>query len=232
VLNNALKILMLLFLIILYACTPSDLQYNAQPSPIFDVNNFYQKAKQSGKSVYKIDAHQSQVIIYVYKAGALAKLGHDHVIASYNLSGYILDDSNQAQADITVPLALLVVDETNLRKQAGFTSEPSSADIEGTKQHMLDSVLQATQYPLVHIHVNKLIENSPNAIAQVELTLHGVTRMVEVPIVIQKTTDNQLIVSGTFSLNQTDFNIKPYSVMGGLLQVEDKIDLKFNIIAK
>lgn len=229
--KNKLKISLLSFCIFLYACTPPDLQTNTQLFDTHKVNDFYQKAQKSGKHVYKIDTQQSQAIIYVYKGGVLAKLGHNHVVANYNLSGYILDDVNQVQADITAPLDLLIVDESSLRVQAGFVSQPTTRDIEGTKQHMLEPVLEAEQYPVVHIHVNKLMANTSGFIALVEFTLHGVTQLLEVPINIKNLANKKIKISGKFSINQTDFGIKPYAVMGGLLQVQDKVDLTFIILA-
>jgi len=34
------------------------------------------------------------------------------------------------------------------------------------------------------------------------------------------------------SLNQTDFGITPLSVLGGAIQVQDKLDLRFHIVAQ
>jgi hypothetical protein len=39
------------------------------------------------------------------------------------------------------------------------------------------------------------------------------------------------IVSGAFRLNQTDFGIVPLSLLGGAIEVQDAIDLRFRIRA-
>jgi hypothetical protein len=50
---------------------------------------FYADAAARGQSVLQIDSSHSLVSITVRRAGALARLGHDHVIASHELQGYV-----------------------------------------------------------------------------------------------------------------------------------------------
>lgn len=50
---------------------------------------FYEQAAASGQQVLKVDTSRSLVSITVRRAGALASLGHDHVIASRQLQGYV-----------------------------------------------------------------------------------------------------------------------------------------------
>jgi hypothetical protein len=42
---------------------------------------------------------------------------------------------------------------------------------------------------------------------------------------------NSLVVTGTADLLQTDFGMTPFSVMGGGLRVEDKVRVRFHIVA-
>jgi hypothetical protein len=194
------------------------------------LDHYYQEAAlQVSNKVYKIDATQSIATIDVYKSGTLAKLGHDHVIASHDIYGYILKRNNEQQADIVIPLERLVVDETLLRAQAGFTTIPTADDIQSTRIHMLESVLETKQYPFAQLHVNKLINQDAKIFAQTQITLHGIKKTIEVPVTIKDGTN--LTVQGRFTLKQSDFGITPYSVMGGLLQVKDQIILQFTLVA-
>jgi polyisoprenoid-binding protein YceI len=64
-----------------------------------------------------------------------------------------------------------------------------------------------------------------------ELTLHGVTRPQS--IVARVTLlGSMLRVSGEFSLDQTDFNIRLISVAGGALKVKDELKFSFEIVAR
>ena len=38
-----------------------------------------------------------------------------------------------------------------------------------------------------------------------------------------------MILRGNFTLRQSDFAIEPFSVLGGLLRVEDKLELSFTV---
>jgi polyisoprenoid-binding protein YceI len=65
---------------------------------------------------------------------------------------------------------------------------------------------------------------------QAELSLHGVTRPLRIPAKIDRGAES-VDVSGRFAINQTDFGIAPFSVFGGALAVQDRLDLSFEIRA-
>jgi polyisoprenoid-binding protein YceI len=64
----------------------------------------------------------------------------------------------------------------------------------------------------------------------VTITLHGTSRTMRVPVQIDVGAD-EVRVDGGLSLRQTDFGIKPLSVLGGAVQVQDLVDLRFRIRA-
>ena len=66
---------------------------------------------------------------------------------------------------------------------------------------------------------------------RVRINLHGVTRDVETPAQIQELPGGAVLVSGRLEIRQSDFGIVPYSVLGGALQVQDRLDLRFRIHA-
>ena len=86
---------------------------------------------------------ESLVVIEVRRAGSLARLGHDHVVASHDVNGYVAPQ--EGRADLYVPLARLAVDEAALRAEAGFDTQPTESDIGGTRANMLEKVLEARQ---------------------------------------------------------------------------------------
>jgi polyisoprenoid-binding protein YceI len=65
---------------------------------------------------------------------------------------------------------------------------------------------------------------------QAELSLHGVTRPLRIPAKIDRGAE-RIEVGGSFAINQTDFGIEPFSVFGGALAVQDRVDLSFTIRA-
>ena len=64
-----------------------------------------------------------------------------------------------------------------------------------------------------------------------DLTMHGVTRSQAVPARVVLDGDS-LRGFGTFSLLQTDYDLKLASVAGGALKVKDEVQFSFNILAR
>ncbi len=193
----------------------------------------YLNAAALGESVYTLGNHDSVVQILVYRSGALARLGHDHAVTGRSLRGYAwLPDDELARADVILNLAEMVVDEAEGRQAAGFTSEPSAADRDGTYRNMLAS-LDVDQFPSALLRVSSstlepLGEPHLQTVA-VDLTLHGTTRQLAVPVFVVEYGDG-FRVAGSFKIRQTDFGIKPFSVFGGALAVRDELDLHFDLI--
>jgi polyisoprenoid-binding protein YceI len=187
---------------------------------------YYQQARAAGAKVLRIDTKSSLLTIYVRRGGLLARLGHDHVIASHDVNGYV--DTSAGRADLYVPLERLAVDEPALRSEAGFTTQPSESDIEGTRRNMQNKVLESASYPYALIRINRTTADRSNL--NVTITLHGTTHTYEIPAKIETVAD-VLIISGQMSINQTAFGITPFSILGGALQVQDRVDLRFRILA-
>jgi hypothetical protein len=187
----------------------------------------YRQLAASGRPVFRVDPGRSLVVIRVFRAGSLARVGHDHVVASHDLRGYVAPDAGRA--DLYVRLDELVVDEPELRAQAQLATHPSAEDIAGTRRNMLNE-LEADRFPfaLIRIAGNGAKGDEPLSVA---ISLHGATRSVEVPVTLA-TAGDELSVSGKMTLRQTDFGVKPLSVLGGALQVEDEVQLAFTIRAR
>jgi hypothetical protein len=190
-----------------------------------DSTVWYRQAAASGMPVYAVDPRASLVTIVVRRAGLLARLGHDHVVASRNAAGFAAPGANRA--DLSFRLDQLTVDEPALRREAGLTTNPSQEAIEGTRTNMLTRVLEAQRYPQVDVHV----ERTGAGKLHVSIQLHGVTRRVDMPANVL-VADGLLTVTGAFTLRQTDFGITPMSVGGGLLAVDDVMELRFRIVAR
>lgn len=189
---------------------------------------FYEQAAASGQEILKVASSGSLVSITVRRAGALASLGHDHVVASRQLQGYVAP--RLGRADLYVPLDSLLVDEPALRAGAGLDTRPSAADIEGTRTNMLSKVLQTQLHPFARVQVRTTPDAHGEVVLVVELTVHGVTRGLRVPARIGKER-GAIRISGALSIDQSDFGITPFSILGGAIQVRDRLDLSFDVRA-
>jgi len=216
-------------LLLVAACAP-DVPLQAQktpPPPSLSglPDAAYRQAQAEGKNILRVDGHKSLVVFEVRRAGAFARFGHDHVVASHDVQGYVAPDDNKA--DLLVQLDQLVIDEAPLRAEAGFTTQPTADDIAGTRRNMLNKVLEVDRYPTALMH----IERKGEAMLSVTITLHGTTRTFDVPAQIASTADG-LTVSGKMTFNQSDFGIVPFSILNGAIQVADRLDMRFNIVAE
>lgn len=187
---------------------------------------WYDSAAAAGKKIYRIDAAQSIVTVTVRRGGPMARFGHDHVIASRTLTGFVAPDAGRA--DFQFRLDQMTVDEAPLRAAAGLDTQPSLDAIEGTRANMLNRVLEADRFPLVVLQA-ELLPNRGDTL-KLTVTLHGVARWYEVPTRIERS-KTSLTATGELRMLQTDFGIKPMSVMAGALTVQDQMELAFRIVA-
>lgn len=193
----------------------------------------YPKAAAAGEPVFQVEPALSLVTMRVYRAGALARFGHDHVVASHDVHGFVLFPRAVAarRADLYAQLALLSVDEPGLRAQAGFDTQPSLQDIEGTRHNMLEKVLEVGRFPFVSLHLDGATGDAPVFTVHAAISLHGQTRTMPVVIKLDTPSPELIYARGRFSINQTDFGITPYSLLGGALRVEDRVDIAFDLAA-
>ncbi|MHB8667271.1 MAG: YceI family protein [Burkholderiales bacterium] len=194
---------------------------------------FYKAASAKGEPVFAIESPDSQRLeIRVYRAGSLASLGHDHVVSARDVHGYALipRDRSLARVDVYLPVDSMVVDRPGAGAEAADASDLSQQDIDATRRHMLEDVLASARYPFVVIH-GVCRKGAPLcATLDAGITLHGVTRTVAIPIRLELGS-GRLLVSGHFSVLQSDFGMTPYSILGGALRVKDRIDVKFGFEA-
>jgi polyisoprenoid-binding protein YceI len=188
----------------------------------------YERIAAQGRAIYRVDPVHSLVVITVRRGGSLARLGHDHVVAARAVQGYVAPDDGRA--DLYVPLAELTVDEPALRAQAGFDTQPSATDIEGTRANMLDKVLETQRFPHAFIRVSSVERSASGARLKLALVLHGVTRNFDVPARLQAAGD-ELSVTGSLAFKQSEFGIVPFSILGGAVEVQDALDLRFAVQA-
>lgn len=193
----------------------------------------YLQAAARGAEVFRIDPTRSVAVLSVYRAGPLASFGHDHVVASHDVRGYVLLTPvlANARADLYVPLSDLAVDEPALRAAAGFHTTPSASDIEGTRANMLNKVLEASRYPFFVLHAGRAHGTLSHLEVEATLTLHGMTRTLPLPVTLQ-VRDGELAASGRFVLRQSNFGITPFSILGGALSVRDAVDVRFDLHAQ
>jgi polyisoprenoid-binding protein YceI len=189
----------------------------------------------AGATLYAIDAGRSVVTLRVYRAGRLAKLGHNHVVTSGGETGYVWTQATpQASGfEVRIAVAELVVDDPAARAAAGddFPGTLPDAAREGTRANMLrPEVLDGERFPLIVVGADSLGGTWERPTVTARVTLKGQTRQIDLPLEITRE-EGSIVARGAFSVLQSDFGITPFSVGGGAIQVADAVAVAFEIHA-
>ncbi len=189
----------------------------------------------AGTRRLQVDPERTVVTVFVRRAGPLARLGHDHVITSVDEAGSVWLGSAPADSsfELTLPVERFDVDLPAARAAAGLEfAAPVPDDARaGTRHNMLRAeVLDGEHFPTITLRSLAAAGVWPQPIVRVAVTLKGVEREQEIPVVVERDADS-LIARGELRLNQTDFGIVPFSVAGGAIRVADTLEIRFEIAA-
>jgi polyisoprenoid-binding protein YceI len=189
---------------------------------------------------YEIAAAESLLTIRVYKGGALAAAGHNHIIASHSLSGtfYVPAQVLNTSFEVHVPVESFTVDERELRAgqdSADFPPEVPDSAKEGTRRNMLsEALLDGAHYPEIVLRAVQLQATQPPqsgaALAQMQASVRGEVHVLFVPVHYERSAAG-LTVTGETVVKQSDLGLKPFSAMLGALQVQDEMHVSFRIVA-
>jgi polyisoprenoid-binding protein YceI len=182
---------------------------------------------------YALAPDSSRVRIRTESSGVFGFAGHEHEIAAGHFTGTAVIDSSDVthvQLSITVPTdSMRVVDEDE--------SPETRARVE---RAMHEQVLETKRFPEITIRgvTFKPVGDAPGhpgpALAAdvsgellIELTLHGVTRTIALPIDIQ-VDRARLRARGKFPLRHRDFDLKRIKV-AGVVNVADTFSIEFDL---
>lgn len=183
---------------------------------------------------YRIDPSKSELRVLVYRAGALASFGHNHVMVNRALSGTVqLAATWQASSfSISVPVGDFIVDDAQARLDEGgdFPGEIPQDAKSGTYHNMLSAtLLNAAQFPAITVK-SVAITGTPGALsAALTINVAGHESIVHAPFTLESDS-RRLTAAGSLELKQTAVGLTPYSLMLGALQVQDAMLLKFRFV--
>jgi polyisoprenoid-binding protein YceI len=190
----------------------------------------------TGAREYKVVPEESLLQILVYRGGAMARLGHNHVIASHQLSGsvFLADDVLQSRFDISVPVNELTIDEPAMREMAGADFPPGVPQTarDGTRKNLLsEALLDGEKYPVIRLRATDVAAASEGFDVGVEIAIKDQIRNVRVPVTLDRK-EGAVIARGEFPLKQSELGFKPFSVAMGTLVVLDEMRIRFEISAR
>jgi len=172
-----------------------------------------------------INTAKSLLTVHVNKGGVLAFIGHQHIVASHDLTGWVDQENNQGffSFDITK----LTIDESVLLKAKKLPDVLKESDKAATKQNML-KMLDIKNYPDVRVQVTKFDSAKSTIHAKIVLNNHMVERDLIVKVT-RSAKDKITNISGETSLKLSDFAVEPFSALAGLLSVGDALTIEWNL---
>lgn len=184
---------------------------------------------------YAIDSENSILRVYVGRAGLLARMGHNHVMYTREISGQILLAPNleNSSASFSFPVSSLVVDEQSERERAGdgFQSRPSESAIQGTRENMMgEDVLNADAFPAIAATMKVLSVSGDQWLFLVELDFQGSVFSQEIPAQVELS-GTELSVNASFTIEHGDIGLSPFTAVGGMLRVAEAMDFELQIVA-
>jgi polyisoprenoid-binding protein YceI len=190
----------------------------------------------AGAHEYHVVGEESLLQILVYRGGAMARLGHNHVIASHHLAGlvFVTDDPTQWRFDIGIPVNELTIDEPAMREQAGADFPPGvpQSARDGTRKNLLsEALLDGEKYPEIRLRATDVVAAGEGFDVGVEITIKDQAHHVRVPVTLERK-DGALVVRGEFPLKQSELGFKPFSVAMGTLVVLDEMRIHFEVTAR
>lgn len=183
---------------------------------------------------YRLDAARSDVRILVYRAGALASLGHNHVLRVRGLEGqlWLPADPAAARFALSFPVAALAIDEPGARREEGseFAETPSAEDIAGTRRNLEGpAVLDAARHADIRLE-GAAARGATGLVVRTRITVRDGGADLEVPVEVT-TRGEEVVVRGGFPVTQSGLGLVPFSVALGALKVRDELTVRFRLVA-
>jgi polyisoprenoid-binding protein YceI len=115
------------------------------------------------------------------------------------------------------------------RAEVTFDFKDLQTGIEGRDKHML-KWLQYSKNPKASFYLTDWKQNGAESLAQGELTIHGVQRTIQMPVIVKRQND-AYDIEGTVGLDYRDFGL-PRIRNAVVFSVDPHLKIKFHLIGK
>jgi len=179
----------------------------------------------------KLDADIANSRVFI-KVTSGTRLGHDHGVSGRLESGWLAPGSG---GKLVFAMKTFITDTSEARQYVGLTAPIKPADQMKSSSNMLGpNVLHVQRHPRATFDVDTFAPaegQAPGAPGLYKLggtfTLHGVGRPLALMAKLEPPSGPAGLsrLRGSFAIRQSEFGITPYSALGGMLSIEDKLDV-------
>jgi polyisoprenoid-binding protein YceI len=166
--------------------------------------------------------------VQAFGTGILSAMGYNARIGIRTFAGEVDFNAEAAQAS-----GFRLSMQSN---SVGVLDDISDKDRREIERMMNEQVLESSKYPEIvyeapTVSIKHIEGNLYSATLVGTLSFHGVTHNQSIPARIASF-DEMVRASGEFTLNQSDYGIKPISVAGGAMKVKDELKFSFEMVAR
>ena len=173
------------------------------------------------KSAWSLDPSSGELLIRTATAGPAAKMGHRLTIAMRSWEGSVQwRDTSPVAAELTVAVDSLEV----LGGEGGVT--PLTAPERAVARSNALKSLDAKKYPQIRFASDEITRTGEGYRLSGTVEIHGTERPQTVDVTVTDKGD-RWSMSARVPITQSDFGIKPYSLMMGALKVADEVTVEF-----
>lgn len=189
---------------------------------------FAATAARGAESAGDVDLAGSRVYVFVAKKG----IGHDHAIEGALSEGQVRLGAAEQAGRLVFDMRSFRADGPEARKLLRLAGETDAGTRKQVDDNMLGpAVLDAARHPTATFEIRSALPSAKPAAAgktawdlSGSFTLHGVTRPLSVRAEAEAAGSVDRLW-GSFTIKQTDFGIKPFSKLGGVVGIADELTI-------
>jgi polyisoprenoid-binding protein YceI len=183
-------------------------------------------------AAFEVDKNASRVYVKVTRTN---RLGHNHGVEGMLASGSL---TVGGKGSLVFDMTTFTADTAQARKYVGLDADFSVSDARKVNENMRGAdCLDVGRHPKASFEVTAMFA-APNQPAgryflDGQFTLHGVTRPLR--LLTETVATNQAGVFGLrgwFKVKQSDYGVKPFSVAGGVIAIEDELTIYGDLILR
>lgn len=182
-----------------------------------------------------VDLAASRVYVFVGKTG----LGHNHAVAGLLQAGRVVVGAADQAGMLVFDMRSFTADTIEARKALGLPGETDASTQKQVQANMTGpEVLDVARHPTATFQIRSALSSKQQVSGRPPVyeligafTLHGVTRDVMIPVEVEQRGE-WLRLRGMFVIKQTDFGMKPYKKLGGVVGVADELRITGDILVR
>jgi polyisoprenoid-binding protein YceI len=180
---------------------------------------------------WTVDPSTGYFRVIVMKEGLLGGLGHDHVLDVVNAKAKAAIGESSGAVHVEINAAGVEIDQAASRAEEGFRKPIAAGDLEKIRSNMRGPKgLDVRAHPFIKFDSTAIEPSDIKGVWMVTgaFSLHGATGTLDFPVTLTPRQGGWW-ATGYVRVRPSEYGIKPFSVMGGLIRVQDEALVKFNL---